>query len=132
MADELLDHETAFVRAFIRSERQKTFLRQLANPKWRRPFLDRLNHRFLKDLDPAYVTQACNYTSRVLAHPELSCHIIADEAEYDGRTVTVNEAFDLLHRAYFGIIISFIPGRLAYYRDEENVVMEKVWLVRDE
>jgi hypothetical protein len=132
MADPLNDHEMAFVRAFIRPEHQETFLRQLASPKWRRRFLDRLNHRFLKDLDHAYVKQAHDYTSRVLANPELSCHVIADEAEYDGRTVTVNEAFDLLHSAYFGIVVSFIPGRLAYYRDEENVVMEKVWLVRDE
>lgn len=133
MADESLnEHETAFIEAFVRPERRQMFTREMSVPQRRRRFLDRLNHRFLDDLDPDWVKQRQDYSGHVLADPSLSCYVIADEERYDSKTVRVSEAFDILHLASFGVVVSFIPGKLAYYKDEAAPVMRNAWLVREE
>lgn len=131
MADELNEHEAALIQAFIRPERQEMFIHRMSSDK-RRRFLDRLNHRFIDDLNPAFVKHRQDFSRRVLGNPESPCYLMADEQDYDARTVTVSEAFNILHAAYFGIIVSFIPGRLVYYKDEVGPVMKNAWLVREE
>ncbi len=131
MVGELNEDEAAFIRAFIRPERQETFIRQMASPRWRRRFLDRLNHRFLDDLAPERVKKSHNYSGIVLASPEAHCRVIADEEEHDGKCVSVTEALGILHSAYFGVVVLFIPGKLACYRDEVPWT-KKIWLFREE
>jgi hypothetical protein len=131
MVEELNEDEATFIRAFIRPERQETFLTQMASSQWRRRFLDRLNHRFLDDLVPECVRKSHDCSGIVLANPETSCFVIADEEAYDGKSVSVKDAFKLLGTAYFGIVVLLLPGKLACYRDEVPFT-RKVWLVRDE
>ena len=93
-------------------------------------FLDRLNHRFLDDLDPDCIEDLQDYSGTVLARPELSCYVIADEDAYDRKTVSVREALETLATAYFGVVVLFIPGKLACYRDKTPWT-KRVWLMRE-
>jgi hypothetical protein len=119
------DHETAFVQTFIRRERRDRWLSKLSLSKHRRSFLDRLNHSFRDDLDERFIS----VESRVWPVDIERCYMIADESEYDGRHVTSAEAADAVSSATFGIVVSFVPGMLACYKDESP--SDIVWLGRE-
>jgi hypothetical protein len=121
-----IEHETAFVRSFIIRERRERWLSQLVLPKKRGRLLDRLNHRFYKDLDARFVTASIPY---VLGHDSNECYVIASEDKYDGRFVSASEVADVLSVAYFGIVVSIIPGKLACYKDEAPA--DVIWMQRD-
>ena len=118
------EHETVFVQTFIRRERRERWLTKLSSRKHRRSFLDRLNHQFRKDLDDRFVIDELRPWPKSIER----CYMIADEREYDGRHVTTTEAADAVSSAAFGIVVSFIPGMLACYKDEAP--SEIIWLER--
>ena len=121
--------EEATVRAFIVSERRPRYLQQMADPKRRARFLDRLNH--CRDLDPRFATPAQNVTAaqlRSLGAPA-RCRLISDAGALDGREMSLHEALNETSFQGFGTIICCIPGRLAYYRGEDGEA--EYVLVRD-
>ena len=119
------EHETAFVNAFITRDRRERYRSQLALRKKRGAFLDRLNHRFTDDLDERYV---CASPSLSLPPLDGLCYIMASEDQYDGKVVSVAEATEILRAAYFGIVISYLPGSLAAYKDEAPA--DVIWMER--
>ena len=119
-----VEHETAFVQSFIVRERRERYLSKLSSRKHRRSFLDRLNHQFHRDWDGRFIVRE----SRPWPSDIDRCFIIADEGEYDGKLVTSAEAADVVSSAYFGIVVSFVPGKLACYKDESP--SEVIWLER--
>lgn len=119
------DHETAFVQTFIRRERRDRWLSKLSSRKHRRSFLDRLNHRFLDDVDERFMF----VESRAWPADIERCYMIAHESEYDGKHVTSAEAADAVSSATSGIVVSFVPGMLACYKDESP--SDIVWLDRE-
>ena len=123
--DLALEHESAFIRAFIIRERRERYLSQLSRPKKRTKFLDRLNHQFHKDLDSRWISG-----SQPPAVPAANhlCYIIASEGEYDGRIVPARDVSDILSAASFGIVVSFVPGKIAAYKDEAP--SDVIWLHR--
>ncbi|TWU50747.1 hypothetical protein Poly51_40400 [Rubripirellula tenax] len=122
--DELiLAHETGFVRSFIIRERRDRYLSQLQLPKKRGSFLDRLNHRFQRDLD-----DRCICDSPTMPPLDTVCYIIASEHELDGRFVPASDVSDILASAAFGIVVSFVPGKLVTYKDEAP--SNAIWLQR--
>ena len=126
LVDDLsLEHQNAFVVAFIHPERRDRYLAKLKSAKDRSRFLDRLNHRFLSDLDDRYIV-----ASPRLHDPRTtpSCYIIADQNQFDGKLVTPVVAQEFLDAATFGIVVSYIPGKLAAYKDESP--SEILWLER--
>jgi len=120
------DHETAFVNAFIVPERRERYLSFLANPKRRTKQLDRLNHVFHKDLDGRWVRQSPPKSLPGSDHP---CYVIASESRFDARSIPAREVADLMASADFGIVVSFVPGKIAAYKDEAP--SEVVWLYRE-
>jgi len=129
MTEPLNEHELAFIQSFIRRERRERFRSQMASPGKRPRFLNRLNHRFADDLDPRFIVPSHDFTARVLKRPKAACRVIASQAEYDGRSVTAAEAIEILREAMFGIVVSFVPGKLACYKDEAPA--DPIWLVRE-
>jgi len=117
-----IEHETAFFKSFIIPERRARYLTKLSSRKSRRSFLDRLNHQFHKDLDDRFVVHG----TRPWPNDDHRCYILADETQYDGTLVTASEAADAVSSASFGIVVSFIPGKLACYKDESP--SDIVWL----
>lgn len=118
-------HEEAFVASFIVHERRERYLSQLRSIKKRAAFLDRLNHRFVHDLDSRFIAASPSL-------PETSdatmCCVMASESKFDRQLVTPEVVEELLLSANFGIVVSFIPGKLAVYKDE--VPSRLIWLER--
>lgn len=123
--EQAIEHETAFVKSFIIRERRERYLTRLASRKHRRMFLGRLNHQLHKDL----VTRFITHGTRTWPNNKSMCYILADEVEFDDKMLSSSEAEDAVSAAYFGIVVSFVPGKLACYKDEAP--SELVWLVRE-
>ena len=100
----------------------------MTSAKKRHVFLDRMNHRLLDDLDPRFVEKSRDFSDVVWNKPGEMCRVIASQVEYDGKSVSVAEAMEILRDAVFGVVISFVPGKLACYKDEAPA--DPLWLVR--
>ena len=120
-----LEHQHAFVMAFILAARRERYSSQLNSEKKRPRFLDRLNHRLLDDIDDRYIIAKPRFHDPQKA---VSCYIIADQTQFDGKLVSPEVAQAFLDSATFGIVVSFLPGRLAAYKDESP--SEIIWLER--
>lgn len=117
-----MDHETAFAKAFLLSEKRARFLQYLADPKRRPEQLLRLGHTLPVLPERATVVPGAQ------DHPaELEkllrargagdrCHVIGAGLRCDGRELALAEALRQVCLSGAGAILSCLPGRLAYYR----------------
>jgi hypothetical protein len=119
------EHESAFVNAFILRELRERYRTQLSSRKKRGSLLDRLNHRFIDDLDDRYLQTS---PKRTIPAPDQLCYLISSESQYDGRLVPCSDVSGILRSAQFGIIVSYIPGKLAAYKDEAPAGV--IWMDR--
>jgi hypothetical protein len=116
------DHELAFIRSFILTEKRKRYLELLPNRKRRGKALARLNHPL--DIDFSLAVQVHDYdASSVVAllrseGAGSTCHVIADASEHDGSELSLERAVEIAYVHQFGIILSCIPGKLAFYKPE--------------
>ncbi len=120
------EHEAAFVDAFVIRERRERFRSQLASKKKRIKLLDRLNHRLLDDIDPRFVFSSPSHT---LPPPTTQCYILASEAKLDSTFVAVSDVDTILADAFFGLLVSYIPGKVVAYKDEAPASV--VWFYRE-
>lgn len=120
-------HEAAFVQGFLIRERRERAIDLLSHPEKRREFTERLNHRFMRDLDRCWVRADPDERLAALRSDALA-YIIADEDHFDRQTVTTEEIPTVIRGALFGIVVSVIPGKLAVYKDEAPA--KPVWLSR--
>lgn len=117
-----MDHETAFVKAFIKREKWARYLQLLANRRRREEILVRLNHKL--DYLPALATEvpedqdypgALERLLRAQGAPA-TCHVLVNGLRIDGREVPLREALDTICLHMYGSVLSCIPGQLAFYR----------------
>lgn len=125
------EHEESFITAFISTEKQDRyrFLLGSDDPKRRIECLDRLNH--CRDLNEKFATwlprnprsttrnAAIAAMLRERGSPDL-VYVLACSCPADGQTIPLLEAMDQTTAAGWGTIISCVPGKLAYYFDEEG------------
>ncbi|HZO56353.1 MAG TPA: hypothetical protein VFB63_26840 [Bryobacteraceae bacterium] len=121
-----IQHEAAFIRAFIIAAKQERLAELLAKPKRRRDVLGTLYH--FKDLDPRFMTvvppggQTASGLEALLRErgaPEL-CYAISTDENLDGRTVPLRDAISqIARRVGHGTLLSCVPGRLGYFEGEE-------------
>ncbi|HJU84727.1 MAG TPA: hypothetical protein VJ600_10985 [Holophagaceae bacterium] len=129
-----MDHEEAFAKAFLPSEKRARFIQYLANPKRRREILSRLDH----DLPylPAFATEVPGEQDFPQALEQLlmakgagpTCHLITQGLKADGTELPLQEALRQVCLHGSGAILSCIPGRLAYYRPEppaQGILLER-------
>jgi len=114
------EHEEKTISYFIIKDIRRTYRTDLDIPKRRRKLLDRLNHCI--DLNPSYTQWVENDADIVgILKKEGSpqqVYIISDDEELDGQTMSLDNAIRRTFGCFWGTIVSCIPGRLAYYRDE--------------
>jgi hypothetical protein len=129
-----MDHEAAFTKAFIRSEKRARFLQTLADPKKRKEGLERMSHAlpYMPDFalsvpgDQDFPDELEKLLRAKGAGP--TCHVIADGLKADGRLLPLREALNLICLHEYGAILSCIPGRLAYYKPESpnpGIILER-------
>ena len=117
-----MNHEAAFAKAFLRSEKRARFIQYLADPKRRREMLGRLDH------DLPYLPEWATPVPGEQDYPEElvklllgkgagpSCYVIAAGLRCDGTEVALDQALKQICLQASGAILSCLPGRLAYYR----------------
>lgn len=119
-----MEHEAAFAKAFLPSERRARFIQLLAQPRRRKEILVSLNHdlRYL----PAFATAVPGHQDfpdeleKLLRAKGAGAtgHVIAEGLKGDGRELPLREALLQICMHGSGAILSCLPGRLAYYRPE--------------
>jgi hypothetical protein len=117
-----MGHEEAFAKAFITSEKRARFLQFLADSKRRKELLERLGHAlpcipaFAAEVPPSldFPDELEKLLQGKGAGP--TCHVIAAGLKADGRELPLREALIQVCLSGSGAILSFLPGRLAYYR----------------
>jgi len=119
-------HEPQLIRAFILPQRQSRYLELLANPRRRHDLTRELAH--FKHLDPNYAftlppgrkwaTDICELLKSKGA-PEI-CYAISEDNDIDGKELALRDALDTIVGGGIGTFLSCVPGRLAYFEDEDG------------
>jgi len=114
--------ERATIIAFFEPSRRSRYLECLADPTRRGRQLDRLNH--CRDLLEKYATPVADQSSaesllRSRGAPS-TCHAISDCDSIDGLDLPLDEALEKIRFGGWGTLLVCIPGRLAYYYDEQG------------
>ena len=134
------DHEAAVVRAFVQRDKQERFLGFLANPKSRKKFTDSLSH--FHWFDPRFATpiawnvdpkltlwdrhvQGIENICRLLRSKGSGpiCWAISEDAAIDGRELDLRAAVEHVSGRQIGTILSCVPGKLAYFENEEDALL---------
>ncbi len=120
----IIEHEVAFVKTFVRSDKQQRYLAFLSDPRRRQKILGRLNHNADFEWSLAHRIPPHQRNSDELekllqkrgAGP--LCHIISDGHDIDGQDMSLREALAIVLMHDSGSVLSCIPGKLAVYRSE--------------
>jgi hypothetical protein len=120
------EHEDKFIASFIVKEKQDRYRFLLGSPdsKRRDQCLNRLNH--CSDLNEKYVSWLPRNADVVAllrqAGSPKQVYLMACSSTLDGKTMPLDEAIQLIPEDRgWGTIVSCIPGKLAYYYDEEGL-----------
>src|SRR5438128_1594933 len=112
-----MDHEEAFVSAFVVPEKRARYSEFLCNPKRRVEILNRLCHFF--DFVPQLATPVARGADLASllrkrgAGP--TAHVIGGRDGFDGRDMPLEDAINEAMIDPSGVVLSSIPGRLALY-----------------
>jgi hypothetical protein len=121
-----MNHEEATIKAFIRQNRQERCLRFLSDPKRRRKFTAELAH--FRDLNVKYALRippnqhdsASVFKLLFSMGAGSKGSVISENPNLDGREMDLDVALKETIGYGMGTIISCIPGRLAYFEDEDG------------
>lgn len=133
MTDLQRSHEESFVRAFIEKNKQDRCLSFLCSAKHRRKFTVELSHfkwldgRFAHPIAPATahtVKEICRLLRSKGAGKTV--WIISEDSSLDGQELGIEEALSTIWGRGIGSVLSCIPGKLAYFEDEdEHLLLER-------
>jgi hypothetical protein len=129
-----MEHEEAFAKAFLPSEKRARFIQYLSQPKRRKEMLSQLDHHL--PYEPAFATEVPGELDFPGELEKLlkakgagaSCYVIANGLKADGRVLPLGEALLQICMHGSGAILSCLPGRLAYYRPgspEPGILFER-------
>jgi hypothetical protein len=134
------DHEQVTIRAFVQQDKQERFLGFLASPKNRKKLTTSLAHFCW--FDQRYATpiswkvdpnlklserhvQGVENIYRLLRSKGagLTCWVISEDAEIDGRELDLRAALEHVNGRQIGTILSCVPGKLAYFESEDESLL---------
>lgn len=127
MTDLQRNHEEGFVRAFIEKSKQERSIAFLTSAKHRRKFTVELAHfkgldeRFSQPIPPTTahtVKEICQLLRSKGAGQTV--WIISELSSLDGQELGLEEALSEVRGREIGSVLSCIPGKLAYFEDEEK------------
>lgn len=121
-----MSHEEEVIRAFFMPTKRERYLEMIAKPKKRKKFLLELAH--FNALEPRYcfavpkiehtADQIAALLIRKGAPP--SCWITSEDSDLDGREMPLVDALKQVLGRQIGTFLSCVPGKLAYFEDEED------------
>jgi hypothetical protein len=121
-----MNHEAEFVKAFILPSRRSRYLEFLATPKKRTKFIAQLSH--FKHLNPKFAFSILGTESNLASLLKLltskgagsKCWVISENSQLDAREMDLEVALKETVGCGMGTIISCVPGKLAYFEDEDG------------
>ncbi|MGB7750308.1 MAG: hypothetical protein WCF88_02070 [Candidatus Acidiferrales bacterium] len=121
-----MDHEEAVIRAFILPTKRERYLEFLTNPKGRAKFVAGLAH--FKHLDPRFAFSIPGNHKNPASLRKLlvtkgagsTCWVISENRDLDGREMDLEAALQEAIGYQMGTFISCVPGKLAYFEDEDD------------
>jgi len=119
-------HEQELIRAFFLPQRQSRYLELLARPHRRIDVLRELSH--FKHLDPRWTTEVPKRLRTALQIADFLqskgasnlCWAISEDEQFDGKEMVLSEAIEFIFGYGIGTFLSCVPGRLAYFEDEDE------------
>jgi len=128
-----VNHEEVLVKASIAPRRQVRYLGFVANPKARDRFLNELGH--FKQLNPKYIVNIPPSESDLAGITKLlkakgagdRCWVLSANRTIDGHEVDLQDALEATLGSGLGTFLSCLPGRLAYFEDEDvYCILERI------
>jgi hypothetical protein len=121
-----MNHEEALIEAFIIPVRQERYLEFLKSPKRRAKFIAELAH--FKHLNLKFVVDIPSNQQNPVGLLKLldgkgagsKCRVISENPELDGREMNLDLALKETIGYQMGTFISCVPGKLAYFEDEDG------------
>jgi hypothetical protein len=121
-----MDHEEAVVRAFILPSKRERYLEFLTSPKGRAKFIAQLAHS--KHLNPKFALSIPGSQTNPASFHKLlvakgagpKCWVISENRDLDGREMDLEAALKETIGYQMGTFISCVPGKLAYFEDEDD------------
>ncbi len=134
------EHEEATIRSFVVRDKQERFLSFIANPKSRRKFTGELanfswfDQRFTIEVpwkvDPSLSLwgrhlQGIENISRLLRSKSAgkTCWVISGNPRIDRSEMDLDAALESVVTSDWGTILSFVPGKLAYFEGEHESLL---------
>jgi hypothetical protein len=121
-----MNHEEELVRAFVLPNKRDRYLEFLKTPQKRAKFVAQLAH--FKHLNPQFAftipgkEQNLSSVLKLLgakgAGPK--CWVISENSKFDAQEMDLEMALKETIGYGLGTIISCLPGKLAYFEDEEE------------
>jgi hypothetical protein len=121
------NHEEAIIRAFIQKGRHERCLYLLSNQKRRKEFTGKLSH--FKWLDERFAQPISSGTAHTAAEIATllrrkgageRVRVISQRGEIDGQELGLDAALETIWGTDWGTFLSCIPGKLAYFNEEEG------------
>lgn len=120
------DQEIAFIDAFILKDRRERLRCLVVNPRRRKQFVQELAHfkwldqRRVKDLAPsAQNPEDIAKLLRQKGAPDI-CFLVSEDSALDRKQLPLLAALQEVVGHGMGTFISCIPGKLAYFEDEDQ------------
>lgn len=121
-----MNHEEQLIKAFFVPTKRERYLEMIAKPKKRQKFLLELAH--FKALDRRYLLaipprqQDPEQITSILSQKGAprTCWVTSEDSNLDGKEMPLREALKKVIGYQMGTVLSCIPGKLAYFEDEED------------
>lgn len=135
-----IEHEDVLIKAFFLRDKQERFLAFVSSPKNRRKLTQELAHfrwfdeRFASSI-PWKVDPSLKLSQRHLQGIEniarllksrgagQTCWVISEDSDLDGRELNLEDALEQVIGCDMGTILSCIPGRLAMFAGEDEILL---------
>jgi hypothetical protein len=121
-----LNYEEELIKSFFMPTKRQRYLDFVSKPKTRQKFLLELAH--FKSLDPRYLLtippnkQHAKDIALILTQKGAAklCWVTSEDSRLDGKEMPLLEALGEVVGRQMGTFLSCIPGKLAYFEDEED------------
>jgi hypothetical protein len=120
-----IDHEQQLIRAFFVPAKRDRYIEMIATTRGRQKLLRELSH--FKSLDPQYCFglpnavhtpgEIATFLHKKGAPP--TCWVTSEDRDLDRQEMSLVEALKRIVGYQMGTFLSCVPGKLAYFEDEE-------------
>ena len=120
-----MDHEEAVIRAFIIPARRERYLEFLKSPKKRAKLraalahFKALNPKFAVSIPPSQQNPSSALKLLTAKGAGSRCWVISEDSQMDGQEWDLETALSATIGQGMGTFISCVPGKLAYFEDED-------------